>query len=164
MRRLNITHLISAHRKDTRAAWPSRSPPRQESCSPGAGPSGAPPPLLRRSRGQPWPTPGPGSPSSASAAFISARVSRQMNGSNQQLTPMILAPARAIRTAHSPALVPCNTALSPGSLVSGHWSRAPPSRRPGVRCTWWPPRACCSSGPAPEPTPSPRCCRNADRS
>ena len=39
-----------------------------------------------------------------------------MKGSNQQLTPMILAPARAIRTAHSPALVPCNTALR------GHWS------------------------------------------
>ena len=44
-----------------------------------------------------------------------------MKGSNQQLTPMILAPARAIRTAHSPALVPCNTALQ------GQWSLVPGS-------------------------------------
>ena len=59
-----------------------------------------------------------------------------MNGSNQQLTPMILAPARAILTAHSPALVPCNTALSPGSLVSGpglHLLVAPGSDAHGGR-------------------------------
>ena len=51
-----------------------------------------------------------------------------MKGSNQQLTPMILAPARAIRTAHSPGLVPCNTAITPGyqwSVVPGSTFSSP---------------------------------------
>ena len=44
-------------------------------------------------------------PALSSAVFISVNVSRHWKGSNKQLTPMILAPALAIRTAHSPGLL-----------------------------------------------------------
>ena len=48
-------------------------------------------------------------PAAFRPSFICRSVSRQRKGSNRQFTPTILAPARAIRTAHSPGLVFCHT-------------------------------------------------------